>query len=206
MLRQVAVIRSIIRAIDRRFALNGNAFHLTITELQAIEPRGAREMARLAERRRAAAEALRAAPMLGSVLTAADIETSGKAAHDAGGRAPLHGTRVAGAGGVSGRAIVVAAADAETGPPIQGFMDGDIIVAPMIHPGWLPEVVRASGVVSEVGGWLSHMAIVAREHDVTMIVGATGLDAITTGMHVTLHPDGRVELHAQVAATRAAAE
>lgn len=207
MLRHVAIIRSIIRAIDRRFALNGNAFHLTIEELQSIEPRASREIARLAERRKAAAEALRGAPMLGSELSVADIECSGRAAHESGaGRAPLHGTRVAGTGAVTGRAIVVSAADAETGVPIQGFMDGDIIVAPMIHPGWLAEVVRAGGVVSEVGGWLSHMAIVAREHNVTMIVGATGLEAITTGVHIVLHGDGRIEPAATGVARRAAAE
>lgn len=207
MLRQVAVIRSIIRAIDRRFALNGNAFYLSIEELQCIEPRGARELARLAETRKAAAGALRGAPMLGSELTAADIETSGRAAHETGaGRAPLHGTRVAGTGSVMGRAIVVSAGDAESGEPILGFMDGDIIVAPMIHPGWLAEVVRAGGVVSAVGGWLSHMAIVAREHNVTMIVGATGLEAITTGMHITLHADGRIEPAAPAVTRRAAAE
>ena len=57
---------------------------------------------------------------------------------------------------------------------MEGFRDGDIIVASMINPAWLPYFSRAGGFVSEVGGWLSHPAILAREYDVTMIVGTAG--------------------------------
>ena len=74
------------------------------------------------------------------------------------------------------------------------FEDGDVIVAPMINPNWLPYFGRAGGFVSELGGWLSHTAILAREHDVPMIVGVEGLSAIPDGSLVRLHLDGRVEL------------
>ena len=64
----------------------------------------------------------------------------------------------------------------------------------MIHPAWLPEVLRAGGVVSEIGGFLSHMAIVARERDVAMIVGVGGLSRIAHGEGLRLLLDGRIEL------------
>jgi phosphoenolpyruvate synthase/pyruvate phosphate dikinase len=88
---------------------------------------------------------------------------------------------------------VVAEADAERGRPIDNFEDGDIIVASMIHPAWLPYFKRAGGFVCEVGGWLSHTAILAREYNATMIVGTSGLSAIADRDLLRLHPDGMVE-------------
>jgi phosphohistidine swiveling domain-containing protein len=78
--------------------------------------------------------------------------------------------------------------------PIDDFRDGDIIVSPMVHPAWLPYFRRAGGLVCEIGGWLSHSAILARECDVPMIVGTQGLNAIMDGSRLRLHPDGTVEI------------
>ena len=64
---------------------------------------------------------------------------------------------------------------------MEDFRDGDIIVASMINPAWLPYFSRAGGFVSEVGGWLSHPAILAREYDVAMIVGTEGIGRIADG-------------------------
>jgi phosphohistidine swiveling domain-containing protein len=64
----------------------------------------------------------------------------------------------------------------------------------MINPAWLPYFSRAGGFVSEVGGWLSHPAILAREYDVLMIVGTDGIGRIPDGSTVRLHLDGRVEV------------
>ena len=69
----------------------------------------------------------------------------------------------------------------------------------MLHPAWLPYVLRSGGVVSETGGWLSHMAIVARERDVAMIVGATGLERIPQRADLRLHLDGRIEIARETA-------
>jgi phosphoenolpyruvate-protein kinase (PTS system EI component) len=55
-------------------------------------------------------------------------------------------------------------------------------------------VLRAGGVVAEVGGWLSHMSIVAREHNVAMIVGVKGIGRINTGDRLRLLDDGRIAL------------
>jgi len=76
--------------------------------------------------------------------------------------------------------------------PFVGFEDGDIIVCRMVNPSWLPHVQRSGGVLSEVGGWLSHMAIVAREKDVLMHVGCSGMDNLQTGMRVRAGTDGTI--------------
>ena len=47
---------------------------------------------------------------------------------------------------------------------------GEILVAPSTDPGWTPLVIRASAVVMETGGYLSHGAIVAREYGLPAVV------------------------------------
>ena len=106
----------------------------------------------------------------------------------------IRGTRVSGSKVVEGRARVISEEDAEHGNPMEGFRDGDIIVATMINPAWLPYFSRAGGFVSEVGGWLSHPAILAREYDVAMIVGTQGIGRIADGSRLRLNLDGRIEV------------
>jgi phosphohistidine swiveling domain-containing protein len=47
---------------------------------------------------------------------------------------------------------------------------GEILVAPSTDPGWTPLFIRASAVVMETGGYLSHGAIVAREYGLPAVV------------------------------------
>lgn len=57
---------------------------------------------------------------------------------------------------------------------------GEILVAAFTDPGWTPLFVNASGLVTEVGGMLTHGAVVAREYGIPGVVGVT--DA-TTRIH-----------------------
>ena len=84
--------------------------------------------------------------------------------------------------------------NAEFGNPTKAFRDGDIVVAAMINPAWLPYFSRAGGFVSEVGGWLSHPAILAREYDVAMVVGTAGIGSIVDGTMLGIHLDGKIEI------------
>jgi len=77
-----------------------------------------------------------------------------------------------------------------------GFQDGDILVCQMVHPAWLPWVQRSGAVLSQVGGWLSHMAIVAREKKVMMLVACTGLDRLDAGEPITVSDTGVIEKRA----------
>ncbi len=46
----------------------------------------------------------------------------------------------------------------------------DVLVAPSTDPGWTPLFLRASAVVMETGGYLSHGAVVAREFGLPAVV------------------------------------
>jgi phosphohistidine swiveling domain-containing protein len=52
---------------------------------------------------------------------------------------------------------------------------GDVLVAPSTDPGWTPLFLRAKALVMEVGGYLSHGAIVAREYGIPAVVNVPGV-------------------------------
>lgn len=51
---------------------------------------------------------------------------------------------------------------------------GDVLVCPFTDPAWTPLLAGAAAVVTEVGGRLSHAAIVAREHRIPAVLGVPG--------------------------------
>jgi phosphohistidine swiveling domain-containing protein len=207
-LRHLAILRKLLVAVDRRYNLAGLCFYLTIEELLSLAKSDRNKLQKTARKRQKQVRQLLKASPLPVSLNLSDLESlssktlSATDAIDG----QMAGTRVAGSREVYGRAHVVSSRDAELGNPLKGFEDGDIIVCSMVHPAWLPFVLRAGGVVCEVGGWLSHIAIVAREHDVAMIVGAQGLAAIPQNSHLHLDMDGRVEMLDEAAQQKSAAE
>ncbi len=195
-LMELAEIRRSLVAIDRRFALGGSIFHLSLDEALALDMETRGRQLVIALERQAAAEAMAQLPSLPPTLTLPELERATWSARPARGVAEgaLQGERVAGRTAVEGRALCVPPHHAEAGLPLEGFRDGDIIVTTLVHPAWLPFVLRSGGVVSETGGWLSHMAIIARERDIAMIVGASGLERIAQGARLRLHLDGHIEV------------
>ena len=94
------------------------------------------------------------------------------------------------AGIVEGRArIVLDMADAELEP-------GDILVTAYTDPSWTPLFVGIKGLVTEVGGLMTHGAVIAREYGLPAVVGvehATRL--IRNGQRIRIHgTDGYVEV------------
>ncbi len=64
---------------------------------------------------------------------------------------------------------------------------GEILVAPSTDPGWTPLFLTAGGLVMEMGGPMSHGAVVAREYGIPAIVGVDGAtECITTGQRITV--------------------
>jgi rifampicin phosphotransferase len=64
---------------------------------------------------------------------------------------------------------------------------GEILVAPSTDPGWTPLFLTAGGLVMEMGGPMSHGAIVAREYGIPAVVGAPGAtERIKTGQTITV--------------------
>ncbi len=84
--------------------------------------------------------------------------------------------------------------------------DGEVLVAQMTNPDWLPTMRRAVALVTDTGGMTCHAAIVARELGVPCIVGArTATKDLTDGMVVTVDgTHGRVLAGRTEAATPAA--
>jgi rifampicin phosphotransferase len=94
------------------------------------------------------------------------------------------------AGTIEGRArVILDMAEAEVEP-------GDILVTAYTDPAWSPLFVAIEGLVTEVGGQMTHGAVVAREYGLPAVVGveeATRL--IRDGQRIRLHgTDGYVEI------------
>lgn len=66
---------------------------------------------------------------------------------------------------------------------------GDIIVARVVNAGWTPLFHLAGGVVAEVGGVLSHAAIVAREYGLPAVFGAAGATRLEDGARIVVDGD-----------------
>ncbi|MEZ7127124.1 PEP-utilizing enzyme, partial [Nonomuraea sp. AD125B] len=87
----------------------------------------------------------------------------------------------ASAGTVIGRARVVL-------DPVGAHLEpGEILVCPSTDPGWTPLFLTAGGLVMEMGGAMSHGAVVAREYGIPAVVGvADATHRITTGQEIEL--------------------
>jgi pyruvate,water dikinase len=102
------------------------------------------------------------------------------------------GNIIKGVGASPGR--VVGVARVIHGPEEFDLMQpGDILVAKITTPAWTPLFALASGVVTDVGGPLSHSSIVAREYHIPAVLG-TGVatERLRSGQHITADGDGGV--------------
>ncbi|WP_030273700.1 rifamycin-inactivating phosphotransferase [Streptomyces sp. NRRL B-24484] len=94
------------------------------------------------------------------------------------------------AGTVEGRArVVLDMADADLDA-------GDILVTPFTDPSWSPLFVGIAGLVTEVGGLMTHGAVIAREYGLPAVVGVErAARLIRDGQRIRVHgTDGYVEL------------
>jgi phosphohistidine swiveling domain-containing protein len=67
---------------------------------------------------------------------------------------------------------------------------GDVLVAPSTDTGWTPLFLRAAAIVTEVGGYLSHGAIVAREFGLPAVVNVPGvMSELRDGETITVDGD-----------------
>jgi len=94
------------------------------------------------------------------------------------------------AGTVEGRArVILEMAEAD-------LQAGDILVTAYTDPSWTPAFVAVRGLVTEVGGLMTHGAVIAREYGLPAVVGvehATRL--IRDGQRIRVHgTDGYVEI------------
>ncbi|MFH9296479.1 rifamycin-inactivating phosphotransferase [Streptomyces sp. NPDC017520] len=164
-----------------------DAFYLTFQELHEAV-RSNRADARLIQRRKEAFQSYHALTPP-RVLTSDGEALTGAYRRDDVPAGALTGLPVS-AGTVEGRARVIldmAEADLEA---------GDILVTTFTDPSWSPLFVGIAGLVTEVGGLMTHGAVIAREYGLPAVVGverATRL--IRDGQRIRVHAsDGYVEL------------
>jgi phosphohistidine swiveling domain-containing protein len=160
----------------------GDVFFVTLPEARAAL--AGRDLRALVRERRAGYEhelRRRRVPRLllsdGTEPAAEAPEAHGVSADE---RAFLRGTPASG-GSVTARARVM------LDPTGAALEPGEILVAPSTDPGWTPLFLTAGGLVMEMGGSMSHGAVVAREYGIPAVVGvpdATKL--VATGARITV--------------------
>ncbi|MGW7161308.1 phosphoenolpyruvate synthase [Paenibacillus taichungensis] len=74
--------------------------------------------------------------------------------------------------------------------------DGDILVTPYTDPSWTPLFVSIKGLVTEVGGLMTHGAVIAREYGLPAIVGVEkATQRIKDGQRIRVHgTEGYIEI------------
>ena len=94
------------------------------------------------------------------------------------------------AGTVEGRArVILDMADAD-------LEAGDILVTAYTDPSWTPAFVAIKGLVTEVGGLMTHGAVIAREYGLPAVVGVEHVTRlIRDGQRIRVHgTDGYIEI------------
>jgi pyruvate, water dikinase len=84
---------------------------------------------------------------------------------------------------------------------INKIVEGDILVAKMTTPDWVPAMQKAGAIVTDEGGMTCHAAIVSREMGTPCIVGTEhGTNVLKDGQLITVHAskgvvyDGKVNI------------
>lgn len=196
-LRHLAQIRRALEALDTKLGFDGLVHYLTLGELPGVLQSGP-QLRLLAQGRRELREQMLGQKALAATLTIAQLEAAAVGLSGGSVAGALSGQRVSGDRVSSGRVYLTSREQSESGAPLSGFQPGDILACSFVHPNWLPYVLTSGGVIAEVGGWLSHIAIVAREHNVTLVVGVSGWEALSHGVSVTVDIKGNVTMPDQV--------
>jgi phosphohistidine swiveling domain-containing protein len=190
-MREIAVLRSLLRHVGERFQLGDGVFELTPAEVRRLaEPEFRAAAPALVADRSARRQKLLEIDVP-TALSASILETLG----DADVVVPvapgiLSGTCVAGSREVTGRVRVVRSPE-----QLGELQPGEILVARCTDPCWMSAFTVGSGLITEIGGWLSHAAIQAREHDLATVVGvAHATRRLRTGDIVCLKRNGVVEM------------
>ena len=73
--------------------------------------------------------------------------------------------------------------------PLQADLEpGEILVCRGTDPAWTPLFLTAGGLVMEVGGMMTHGAIVAREYSIPAVVGITqATEVLQTGQVIQVN-------------------
>lgn len=193
-LQGIDIIRGSARRMGAELAEAGllaepeDVFYLTFEELQRAElPRGVED---LVARRRERREVYKRLALPGAWRGQPQpVPIDGRSAEEAGRAEHVDGVGVS-SGVVEGVARVV------TDPAFSEVEPDEILVAPTTDPSWSSIMFISAGLVVDIGGPLSHAAVVARELGLPCVVNTrTGTRDICTGDRVRVDGDaGTVEI------------
>ncbi|MEU7898872.1 PEP/pyruvate-binding domain-containing protein [Nonomuraea sp. NPDC049152] len=184
MVEVLAAVRRSMRVVGEELVAKGvldtadDVYFLDFREVRAAL--GGGYLGELVARRRAAYEQEVRRRHVPRVLLSDGTEPEALAVRAAAEEGALTGTP-ASAGTVTGPARVVL-------DPVGAHLEpGEILVAPSTDPGWTPLFLTAGGLVMEMGGSMSHGAVVAREYGIPAVVGvADATHRIVTGQTITV--------------------
>ncbi|MBN2556908.1 MAG: hypothetical protein JXA97_13300 [Anaerolineales bacterium] len=150
-----------------------DVFYLSLSELKSFAAQDESDWrSRIAARRQAYQHEMLRVQIPRLLLSDGRALYEGVDADEASGEA-LSGSPVS-PGSVEGRVRVV------LNPTRAGLLPGEILVCPGTDPSWTPLFLTAAGLVMEVGGMMTHGAVVAREYGIPAIVG---VHQATTCLH-----------------------
>ena len=85
---------------------------------------------------------------------------------------------------------------AQSRPITTDLEDRDILVTSFTDPSWTPLFVSIKGLVTEIGGLMTHGAVIAREYGLSAVVGVeSATKLIDDGQRIRVNEtDGYVEI------------
>jgi len=178
-LQSIDVARAAVRRAGEVLTESGtlsepdDAFLLRYSEFTAVRPGEAMQDV-VAERR---AERERLQPLVLETAWKGRPEVRVRELHDQDDRA---GLTVSGIGACPG--TVEAPVRVVMDPTFDDVEEGEILVAPVTDPGWASIMFTSSGLVVDIGGPISHAAVVARELGIPCVMGTgDGTARLRTG-------------------------
>ncbi|MCB9703286.1 MAG: phosphoenolpyruvate synthase [Myxococcales bacterium] len=170
LVRSIAVVRALARRIGGALVEAGridavdDVFFLRLAEIAAAID-GADLRAEIAARAAARAHEMRRRHVPRFILSDGSEPGAG------GGAAAVDAPDGALRGAAASTGVIRGVAHVVLDPREARLAPGEILVAPATDPGWTPLFLAASGLVMEMGGAMSHGAVVAREYGIPAVVG-----------------------------------
>ncbi|SDU69180.1 pyruvate, water dikinase [Gordonia westfalica] len=201
-LQSLDVIRACARRLGADAVTDGvldtpdDAFYLTAEELARALPDGVRSIVADRRARRLEYQSLKLpAAWVGNP----EPERTPEPDAESGPAGTILSGVGASPGTVEGRAVVV------TEPADAEVSDGDILIAHTTDPSWVSLMFLSEALVVDIGGMMSHAAVVAREMGVPCVMNTrTGTTTLTTGDRIRVDgASGTVEILVKAAEPRA---
>ena len=178
--------RELLRPVGRDLAARGllageeDIFFLYLPEARRAVT-GGEDMRELVKERRAAFDRERARRHIPRMLLSDGTDAEAALVPTVG--VGLQGLR----GSPASPGVVTGIARVILSPAGARLEPGEILVAPSTDPGWTPLFLTAGALVMEMGGMMSHGAVVAREYGIPAVVGVPGAtQQISTGRRITV--------------------